>query len=331
MPRLRPEFAHLALHQLGRDTRLDGPPIVFCADEPFSFQTRVALASLFLRTPQTNLDIVVFAWQWRSEIYQQFHDLAKTFGRALHVVPVDDTILPGSFQDRVLPRVAFLRLAAPAVIACDELLYLDSDLLVLTDLAGIWGAFRQDMLVGGVEDASGRSFLGRVGLDPPECYVNSGVLLISAAAWHREEAFARCTEWFARNRRTPFADQDTINFALAGRVYAIPEEWNVTRANGRGPQLGDTDPDAFRGIMHFAGRIKPWQRWCDPWSRDLYLQYARVVGLPAGYWQEATTPAQALAEAHWEEQSGNILKANAIYRRLGKLLTGARDAEPPPR
>ena len=48
------------------------------------------------------------------------------------------------------------------------------------------------------------------------------------------------------------------------------------------------DPDTFRGIFHFADFAKPWSRWYEPTLQAFYLHYARIVGLPVDYWDEAT-------------------------------------------
>ena len=133
---------------------------------------------------------------------------------------------------------------------------------------------------------------------------------------------ARATIASSRVRR-----QDPVNNALAGGIYLLPGRWNVTRNNQ--PQDWRLDPNSFRGILHFAGRAKPWMRWAEPALQDFYLHYARIVGIPAGYWVEARMAREALAEAFWAEQQGNFAKASAIHKRVAEAaLAKLRELNP---
>ena len=70
-------------------------------------------------------------------------------------------------------------------------------------------------------------------------------------------------------------------------------------------------------------------RWADPALQEFYLQYARLVGLPADYWVEARNAREALAEAYWADQQGNIVKASATYKRVAEAtLAKLRELSP---
>jgi lipopolysaccharide biosynthesis glycosyltransferase len=204
----------------------------------------------------------------------------------------------------------------PQILNGERFLYLDADIVAQIDLDEIWRNYRADMLVGGVPDMAAQYWQRRLGFTEPDLYLNSGVLLINGQAWRDERALERCAVWLQANPQRLLADQDTLNSALLGSLYAIPDHWNVLAVNQ--PQGWRLDPDSFRGIYHFAGPVKPWMRWADPVLQEFYLHYARVVGLPASYWVEARNAREALAEAHWAERLGNLAKASTIHKRVAE-------------
>jgi lipopolysaccharide biosynthesis glycosyltransferase len=328
MTALRPAYSHLPVHRVGDSVAVSGPAIAFCCDDQFAFQTQVALASIFLNSPSRSLDIVVFAVDWLDRSVAALDRLARRFARAISVVRVSASVLPPSFTSPYLPRASFFRLVVPDMVDSERLLYLDADIIAQIDIDEVWRDCREDMLVGGVPDFASRDWKRSIGSPEPDIYVNSGVLLVNPLLWQQGNALQRSIEWLVANRqRAVFADQDTINNALAGSVYFVPARWNVTRMNQ--PQEARPDQDSFRGIFHFAGRAKPWMRWADPVLQDFYLHYARLVGLPAGYWVEAQSVREALAEAYWADLQGNIAKASAIYKRVAEAaLAKVREVSP---
>lgn len=317
MVALRPAFSSLQVHSVGHSVGLSGPPIAFCCDERYAFQQLVALASIFLNSASRTLDLVVFANRWRDTTLVDFDRLARRFGRSVTIVRVDDEMLPPSFTSPYVPRATYFRLMVPEIIESDRLLFLDTDIVAQIDLDEIWRDYRDDSLVGGVPDFHARDLLRSFGSPEPETYINGGVLLINGRRWREGRAMARCVEWVARhgNRKfARFADQNPLNNALAGDVYYVPGHWNVVAMNQ--PRGWRLDPDTFRGIYHFAGGLKPWMRYAEPVLKDFYLHYARLVGLPADYWIEVRNAGEAMIEAHWAEEQGDVAKACDIYKRV---------------
>lgn len=329
MPILRPDYARLTLMRVGEPSPVSGAAIVFCCDDRFSFQTRVALASIFLNSASRSLDIVVFAIDWSDRNIEALDRLVRRFGRAVTVIRVGEDIMPAAFTTPyALPRATFFRLMVPEILEGERLLYLDGDIVAQIDVDEIWGEARSDMVVGGVPDNSARDWKRRMGSPEPDIYINSGVLLVNAVAWRQHDARRRCEAWMSGNaRRAVFADQDAVNNALAGGIHIIPARWNVTRPNL--PQDWKLDPDSFRGIFHFAGRAKPWMRWAEPALQDFYVHYARLVGLPAAYWVESRNAREAMSEAQWAESQGNLAKATQLHKRVAEAaLAKLREIDP---
>lgn len=325
---LRPEYAHLRVEHVGEDRPTAGQPIVLCCDDAYAFPARVTVASLLVNAMTRDFEVVILANDLSPVNVTAFDVLARRLGAQITIVHVDDQILPDSFASPYIARSTFLRLLLPDMIDTDRLIYLDTDLVVQIDISSLWREFRPDLVLGGVPDNAARDWKRHLGSSEPDLYINSGVLLMNCTAWRDNNITAKCREWLSQHEnqsQSVLADQDALNNVLTGSIYALTDYWNVTRSELRRQGVADVgeryDQDTFVGIFHFSGPApKPWCRWADPWSQDLYLRYARIVGLPPDYWIEAATPQQAATEARWAEHRGDLAKANAIYRRTIEAL-----------
>ncbi len=321
--KLRSDFAHLQIHEVGRGASPSGDPIVLTCNERYGFPAQVALSSLLVNSPSRGFEIVVLANGWQGEdLLAGFDSVGKRFGSRLTIVHVDETMLPTSFTGRYTPRGNFFRLMLADMIDCERLVHLNADLIVQIELADIWQDYQIQRLVGGVPDQTARDWKRQQGGSEPDFYLNTGVLLINCEAWRNHGATRLCEEWLRDHPDDAvLGDQDAVNHALGDQIYPISEHWNVTRNELRRRQIVDIrqlyDVDTFKGVFQFDGPSpKPWCRWADPWSQEIYLRYARILGVPPNHWVEARNAREALAEARWAEQQGNVAKANEIYRRL---------------
>lgn len=318
--KLRPEYAHLSLAMVGAPapSSWQDPPVAVTAGPRHAFHAQVTIASVLLNAPSRGFPVVVALNVPDAATIAAFDRLGRRLGASIAVLDMGaqrGTDAAGSAEMES-------RLLLPAALDCARLVALETDVVVQDDILRIWSQFRGDRVVGGVPDNAARDWKRAQGRAVPDVYVNSGVLLVDCDAWRRERSGPMCKEWFAANRSAvQFPFQDSLNAALAGRICAIDERWNVTPNELRRKGVTNIDQfygtDSFSGIFHFDGPApKPWCRWSDPWAQDLYLRYARLLGLPADFWIEARTMQEAVAEARWAERKGDLAKANRIYRTV---------------
>lgn len=196
---------------------------------------------------------------------------------------------------------SYLPLLIPGLAGdADYALYLDSDLLVQSDLSVLWQELDDspETYVHAVIDY-GFHTLGealkddgaqKLGLNPEAPYFNSGVLLINLERWRTDEVADRAME-FASNHPDimRFTDQDALNAVLEGSWTALDPSWNVLvgsidRLLARSNELG-LDPEALEHrlrrepkIMHFSGSQKPWKPGYARLGRRLYAKELAVCG-----------------------------------------------------
>lgn len=160
--------------------------------------------------------------------------------------------------------MTYLRLFLSTLIPeAGTILYLDSDLVVETDVCELFalelGAHPIGGVAGGViANSFDRKFMHKVGVTDEDIEFNGGVLLINAALW-RETGLSDRAPNMAKEYGPELTCYDqTVLVALFTRTFLrLPAKYNIGVDATRSP-LADAD-----GIFHFLGSPKPW----DPLGR----------------------------------------------------------------
>lgn len=180
----------------------------------------------------------------------------------------------------------------------DKVIYLDSDLVVLDDVAELIEIELEDNLLAATLDID---YLGNLNLDKgerlsyskdvlklkdPYGYFQAGVLVLNLAQLRN---LHNVQEWLsmADVPQYIYDDQDILNSCCQGRVVYLDNSWNVMiNCDGRIKRVFSYAPaavfDSFMRayslpkIVHYAGYEKPWKSGgCD--LDELYWRYARLT------------------------------------------------------
>ncbi|CAN6548106.1 unnamed protein product [Malus baccata var. baccata] len=157
-----------------------------------------------------------------------------------------------------------------------RVIYLDSDLVVVDDIAKLWSVDMEDMVVAAPEycranfteyftnafwcdqDLS-KTFQGR---NP--CYFNTGVMVVDVDKWRKGGYTQKVEEWMALQKRKRLYHLGSLPpflLLLAGNIKAVDHRWNQHGLGG----------DNFEGrcrslhpgpisLLHWSGKGKPWLR-----------------------------------------------------------------------
>lgn len=174
-------------------------------------------------------------------------------------------------------------------------IYIDSDLIVLTDLATLYNQDVSSSLLAAVPDAdfqgqinssegTKKYALEELGLKDPYGYFQAGVLLLNLTEFR---ALHTVDEWLTlASEPHRYADQDVLNQCCQGRVQYLDMSWNVLMdcARKRISEVIEYAPvplyQAYMQsrnnpkIVHFAGFKKPWQYPDEDFS-EIFWEYAR--------------------------------------------------------
>lgn len=176
----------------------------------------------------------------------------------------------------------YYRLVLPELLPdYEKILYLDSDVVVETDLAQLYKEDIDGYLLAAARDADTAGLYN--GFEPekkkytdqilrlkhPYDYFQAGVILFNLDAFRRKYKTEKILE-FAAKRNWQLLDQDVLNKICEGRVKYIDMSWNVMVDYGRirisqiirlAPQwLHKMYMQARKNpkIIHYAGPEKPW-------------------------------------------------------------------------
>lgn len=171
----------------------------------------------------------------------------------------------------------------------EKVLYLDGDMVALTDVAELYQTDLGDKLL-----ASSRDFCGMIeyynptaglkkyrdkelGLKKPDDYFIAGMLLFNIPAFRA----AYSTEYlldFATSRDWRQHDQDVLNVLCQERVKLVSAAWDVMA-----PEFNEYLPGELKAeldeslanpkILHFGGDMKPWLCMDAPFG-EYFWRYA---------------------------------------------------------
>jgi lipopolysaccharide biosynthesis glycosyltransferase len=238
---------------------------------------------------------------------------------------------------------AFARLLIPGVMPeVERTIYLDSDIIVLRPLTGLWECDLKQSLVGAVRDATKPWAAGPVGetfrdlgLEPDTPYFNAGVLLVPVDAWRRE-GVAKAAIDLVREKKFTWADQDGLNAVIQGRWHELPRCWNVQSADylslgtvwatmREQVEAALADP----AIIHYTSPGKPWwpgsahpmaDRWFEQLDQTPWPGLRRPAKRPAAREAASRVMRAGRILLQGELAGKTVAASNAVNRKTSRAL-----------
>ena len=197
-------------------------------------------------------------------------------------VSAQDTRFAGAPLWGRMTVTTYYKLALSDLLSRDvrKVIWLDSDLAVLGDIARLWdepigerhALAVPDAVVRYVSSRCGIAGYRELGIPPRARYFNAGVMVIDLALWRRDRVSERALEYVRQYRdRVWFWDQEGLNAVLAGQWGELDSRWNHNASVPGGATPGGSVAGSS-WIVHFAGNLKPWRYARHP-QRDVYFRY----------------------------------------------------------
>jgi lipopolysaccharide biosynthesis glycosyltransferase len=241
-------------------------PLVFAADEAYTMQLATTMRSVV----ETN------ASSWPIEFHVLTDSIAEdTRRKILDSLPngsasirwslVDLNLFKGFSFMNYISKMTYARLLIPRVLpdTVSRVLYLDADLLVMDSLEPLWETDLDGAIMGAVVDlidpALKRGEPRCEGLPRVRDYFNAGVLLIDLDQWREKRVSEKALEYLERHPRSPYSDQDALNFACDKLWKKLDPRWNFQdHVNHVNQRFSDFRPDEQPWIVHYVTYRKPW-------------------------------------------------------------------------
>ena len=141
----------------------------------------------------------------------------------------------------------------------DKALYLDSDIVVLDDVANLYNVDLKDNYVAGVHDQAVEIIpefqeyvVNRIGVKKQEDYFNAGILLMNLEKLRKINFQEKFIELLNRVTYVVAQDQDYLNTICKGHVLLLDKSWNTM------PIPNTEVPENQLKIVHYNLSFKPW-------------------------------------------------------------------------
>lgn len=225
--------------------------IVAATDKGYEQHTAVMLASLFANNKSNQFIVHLL----HSDQSAGIGKLTKFINRKKHgceLYEIKEASLSGFKISHHISLATYFRLLIPELIPATigKILYLDSDMVVLSNIDELWCTDFEGHAAAGVKDHFDR--YEQLGISYGYEYFNAGVMVWNLASLRKINFTANAIKYLdEKYDDILYWDQDVINYLLQGKVKGIDKIWNVFPAD-------DFQKKELVKIFHYAGSVKPW-------------------------------------------------------------------------
>lgn len=293
--------------------------IVFASDDNYAQHIAVVIASIMTKT-KGKVCFFVINDNISDNKINKLKETAAVFYAEINFISVPEEKFKNVYLSGHVSKAAYFRLALADIMPDDieKVIYLDVDLLVYDDIKNLWQNDIKEYALAAVPDfgimASNRLCRQKkevIGLPKGKAYFNSGVLLINLKKWREKNYTAQILEVINKNS-FPHHDQDALNKIFMKNWLQIDLRWNIIPPVFNlftkillNKTFRNQAINAKRnpGIIHYAGRYKPWEFSYHQDFNDMYYKYLKQT---------------AFADEKMP-QPGKNMKGKSITRQLMRL------------
>lgn len=265
--------------------------IVCIADEAYAQHTAVMLASLFSNNPARQFRVFLMTYTMSPATKRRLHEVVSGHGE-LHVLEDDYSesgimALRTETTSKAWNAIMYLKLLIPEKLPqdVDRFLFLDVDMVVNHDISELYNTNLNGNVLAACDDYKFQeAHRSRLGLQPTELYVNSGVMVVDLRAWREKERLCPMLDFLKDYKEVLNNDQDGFAIYFRREIMLLPNRWNVTTFYfEQEPRVLDRylpEVQALRKnpyIIHFCEPIKPWFADCRHPYRHLYRKYLQMT------------------------------------------------------
>ena len=245
----------------------------FGVDQNFVPPMGIMLTSLVANNPKLNFHIHAFLNSiFDEDVLKLRAFVADTPNIRLDLYRVDPSAFSHFHVDRgytvaVYNRILIAQILYPTI---DRLIYIDADTLCVGDVSELATLDFDGNVLMAVPDRGDWLIEHKpnIGLTQDDRYYNSGFLCIDLRRWNELDLSSKMMA-ILHERDLPMQDQDAINLLARHLTKPLPRRFNQFLLLKEEPT--ELPPDTI--FIHFAGRVKPWQPWCDHPQRAIYDEY----------------------------------------------------------
>lgn len=236
------------LNKTNVDSMMD---ILLCVDKNFLLGCGALIASiLFYNKQHIRFHIFTSAQNQpyiKNQLLSRLQDNALSVNAEFMFYTYENIelykLLKGKVNDRVL--IQCIRIMAPKAcnVGSNNLIYLDADIICLSDLTYLSQVDLQTALIG-VTPGGAKNVYGK----KVKNYFISGVIVFNLKVWNQTDIDRQCIEFIAKYKPN-LADQDALNYFASETAFILPQKYQ---------DYWDFNEDT--ALVHYAAG-KPWAPW----------------------------------------------------------------------
>lgn len=289
-------------------------PIFFTVDDVYIPFLAVALQSLIDNASDKNYYSIKILYTNISEENQA--KINKYQKENVDIEFVDLNYYINKVKDKLYTRdyysaTTYFRLFIPDLYPqYDKVLYLDSDIVVLSDIADLYNIDMEDNLVAAAPDDVIQTIKVFqeyaelvVGVTDHKRYFNAGILLMNLDELRKFKFQDKFLYLLSKVKFSVAQDQDYLNRLCKGRVKLIENTWD------RMPIGGDTVKREDLHLIHYNLAFKPWH-FEDILYKEYFWKYAQQT--------EFFDIIQSIKENYTEEEKFKDMESDKKLRELAR-------------
>ncbi len=289
-------FKNTDRHEALKPAFIDAKPIVFAANDGFVPYFAACLQSLLdCSSSKNNYDIVLLHKDICESNQKLLLEMVRGFDNvSLRFYNVGFVVGQYSLKANAhISEETYYRFLIQDVLPdYDEILYLDCDIIICTDVAKIFdedltgfylAATRDPDFAGQINGANKKTIKyinSSFHMNDPHNYFQAGVILFNI----KEMKEAYSTEEWLQFASTPYMynDQDVLNLYCEGKVKYLDMKWNLLADcdHTRISKVISFAPNSIQNeyfearkcpyIIHYAGFMKPWHRPTEDYAERFW-------------------------------------------------------------
>lgn len=256
---------------------MDDITLVLASDDNYAQHAAITIASAYEKcsVPQ-RLKTYILDGGITQEKKDKMQETIEKYKGSIQFINIDTARFANLYTSFQYTAAIYYRLDLPNILPLEieKCLYVDCDLLFYDDIEKLWDTDLQGHPIGVIEDVglmtSHKGLAEKqqhLGLNYNSKYFNSGVIVMDLKQW-RENNYGQSAIELAVNNDFISHDQDVLNKLFLDNWAELDYRWNVippitylypkilfSRIYRNKSIIARKNP----GILHYAGRYKPWE------------------------------------------------------------------------
>ena len=288
-------------------------PIFFTVDDAYVPFLAVALQSLIDNSSEENFYLIKILY---TNIREENKKKIKKYEKEnVNIEFVDLNYYIEKVKDKLYTRdyyskTTYFRLFLPELYPqFDKVLYLDSDIVILADVADLFHTDMGDNLVAAAPDdiiQNNKVFQDYaekvVGVAKYQNYFNAGILLMNLDALRKFDFQKKFLYLLETVKFSVAQDQDYLNRLCKGRVKILDYSWN------RMPVMGKTEGKI--NLIHYNLGAKPWY-----FDNVVYQEYFWEYAKKTEFYNEIKELGTKYTDEDKEKDDSNSLKLMELAKK----------------